>query len=196
MTTAEIKARPAPIRKRPIVSNVVFGTSLFVFTEIMLFVALISSFIIIKRSTPEWAAPAAVTLPIVASAANTFILSLSGALMIWAGRLFAHEKTKSKAPTMFLYALVLGLMFVSFQGYEWVKLIRYGMTMTSGPFGATFYLLVGAHAIHVALAVIIMAVMYTWFRKGRMRSEHLTAMQVYWLFVVGLWPVLYGLVYF
>src|SRR4051812_41383193 len=93
-------------------------------------------------------------------------------------------------------AILLGSFFVIFQGYEWVHLIRYGLSMTSGIFGATFFLLIGSHGLHALIAVIAMALVYWKLVKGSLTADGLRAMSIFWLFVVGIWPVLYGLVYF
>ena len=90
--------------------------------------------------------------------------------------------------------MALGAFFVLFQGYEWVMMIGQGLTLTSSNHGSFFYLIVGLHA-------------RTWWSRsacsrGRgllrarlARQQQLAAAQVFWFFVVGLWPVLYFLVY-
>ena len=91
---------------------------------------------------------------------------------------------------------MLGIGFVVLQGFEWMRLIAYGMSMTSGIFGACFFLLIGTHGLHAAAAAIAMGYLYLRLRRHQLRPEHVQAMQVFWYFVVGIWPVLYGLVYF
>ena len=48
----------------------------------------------------------------------------------------------------------LASCFFSCRGYEWVRLLQYGLTLASGVYGATFYVLVGCHGVHVLGAVI------------------------------------------
>ena len=88
------------------------------------------------------------------------------------------------------------MCFVLFQGYEWVRLIAYGMTMTSGIFRTCFFLLLGMHGFHAAAAALTMVYLYIRLTRNTLRLDHVRAMQVFWCFVVGSWPVLYGLVYF
>jgi heme/copper-type cytochrome/quinol oxidase subunit 3 len=90
----------------------------------------------------------------------------------------------------------LGVCFVLFQGFEWMRLIAYGMTITSGLFGACFFLLIGTHGLHAAAAAITMVYLYMRLTRNQLSPDHLRAMQVFWYFVVAIWPVLYGLVYF
>jgi heme/copper-type cytochrome/quinol oxidase subunit 3 len=77
-----------------------------------------------------------------------------------------------------------------------LQLISIGLTMMSGVFGATFFLLIGTHGLHALSAIL--AMIYIWFKmgKGSLQVEQLRALTVYWLFIVGIWPVLYRLVYF
>jgi len=101
-----------------------------------------------------------------------------------------------KAKTLFLRALLLGATFVGIQGYEWVNLIRYGMSMLSGIFGATFFLIIGTHGLHAAAAVIAMTILYMGFRNDKLTVGQMAGMKLFWFFVVGVWPILYTLVYF
>ncbi len=112
--------------------------------------------------------------------------------MIAAG--FKHGSERSK--TLFALSIATGAFFVAVQGYEWVQLISYGMTMTSGVFGATFYLIVGCHALHAVAALIAMIWYYFKYTKGQFGKDGLLALQIYWVFVVLLWPILYRLIYF
>jgi heme/copper-type cytochrome/quinol oxidase subunit 3 len=186
-----------PIRRQPAVPSVVLGTIVFVLTEIMYFSALISSFLVIRsRVFGEWTPPMDIRLPVVATAFNTAVLTVSGVLMYLATRAYARPGGREKTHKLFVAAILLGGFFLVFQGYEWVKLIGWGMTMQSGIFGATFFMLVGSHGLHVLAAVIAMGILYKRFRAGKLKLEEMRAMRVFWLFVVAVWPVLYRLVYF
>jgi heme/copper-type cytochrome/quinol oxidase subunit 3 len=91
--------------------------------------------------------------------------------------------------------MLLGAFFVAFQGAEWVALIRQGLTLTSSTLGGFFYLIVGIHGIHAVAALAVLA--HTWLRirRGWLASSQLAAAEVFWYFVVGVWPILYGVVY-
>ena len=73
----------------------------------------------------------------------------------------------------------------------------YGLTGTSSLYGATFYTLVGAHGLHVLAALAVLTLVTVRARRGRYDRDRtgLAMCQLYWLFVVGVWPVLYALVY-
>jgi cytochrome c oxidase subunit III len=99
---------------------------------------------------------------------------------------------------MLLYTAVLGVVFLVVQGYEWVKLIGYGLTLSSGVYGATFYTLIGCHGLHVFGAVIWLLSVWrraTYKRYTATRRTGVVLCGMYWSYVVGLWPLLYWLVY-
>jgi heme/copper-type cytochrome/quinol oxidase subunit 3 len=91
--------------------------------------------------------------------------------------------------------MLLGAVFVTVQGIEWVRLIGYGLTMTSSSFGSFFYLIVGAHALHAVAAILGLAYARARLAAGTLTANVLWATEVFWGFVVGVWPFLYVTVY-
>jgi len=197
MATMTSVARGLSDRRPPVIPSAVIATLVLVLTEIMYFCALISSFNVIKAQLfGNWSPPGDVRLPIAATAFNTALLIASGVTMWLANRAYKVPAKRTHAQLLFGLTITLGACFVGFQGYEWVKLIQYGMTVQSGIFGATFFLIIGSHAAHVAAAVLVMAYLYFRMVRGHLSQGGMQAMQVFWLFVVAVWPVLYRLVYF
>ena len=183
----------AEARRMPIIPNGVLGMLLFVTTETILFGGMISGFWIIKESAPIWPPPGQPRLPIVATAANTLVLLLSGvALYVAHRRIQSRNEGVEKA---LLVAVLLGSFFVLFQGYEWVQLIHQGLTLTSSTLGSFFYLIVGMHALHAVAALGFMIYTYSRLRAGWRAKNQLFAVEVLWYFVVGLWPLIYAVVY-
>ena len=176
--------------------NNVLGTTLFVVTEIMFFTALISAYLVIRSGAGFWAPPTDVRLPIVATTLNTMILFASGIMTQLAIVAFKKDATGESAKTRWFWAILLGTFFVVFQGYEWIQLIKYGMTLTTSVFSSCFFLLIGSHALHALSAVIAMLFVFRWILKGEAQLDQLRSMQIYWYFVVSVWPFLYLLVYF
>ncbi len=183
------------MEQRQVVPNALLGTMIFVLTEVMFFAGMISAFLISKASAPGgiWPPPGQPRLPVEATAVNTVVLLLSGAAMYYANRKFKHDPLKAKAP--FLVAAALGVFFVGFQGFEWVGLLGHGLSMSSGPYGAFFFLIVGSHALHAVVGLAILAKVFGWLRQGSLSLGGMQAMTLYWSFVVLLWPVLYWQVY-
>jgi len=169
------------------------GMLIFVISECMLFGGLISAFTIIRSSALVWPPPDQPRLPVAETAFNTAALLASGVCLYLAGRGLARSRERARRPL--LAAMLLGAFFVLFQGVEWVRLIADGLTLTSSNLGSFFYLIVGLHGLHAVAALGLLV--YTWLRlqRGWLAQSQLATAQVFWYFVVGLWPILYGVVY-
>ena len=169
------------------------GMLIFVVTECMLFAGLISAFTIVRSGAAVWPPPDQPRLPLEETAINTLALLLSGLLLYVARRRYQSDREGARTPL--LLAMLLGGFFVLFQGAEWVALISQGLTLTSSTLGSFFYLIVGMHGLHAVAALAVLA--YTWvrMRRGWLAQSQLATAEVLWYFVVGVWPVLYGVVY-
>jgi cytochrome c oxidase subunit 3 len=180
-------------RPPPPVPSAVLGTLIFVVTEAMLFAGLISAFVIVRASAPEWPPPDQPRLPVGETAFNTAALLLSGVALFFASRAFKVQRQSARQPL--LAAIGLGAFFVVFQGVEWVRLIGQGLTLTSSNHGGFFYLIVGMHALHAVGALVFLARAYVKLLEHKLSRSTFAAAQVFWYFVVGLWPILYLRVY-
>ena len=190
----EVGNRP---RRRPIVPSAVFGMVVFIITEVMFFSSLISAYLIIRAGLDEWPPWGQPRLPIEATAFNTFLLILS-AFAVYKSRNLLQQQKQTQAYRFHLGAITLGAFFLLLQGYEWIQLLQYGMTLSSSIYGAMFYLIIGAHGVHVLAALLAMGYGISLFHRtqhqGRI-SESLLPIHILWYFVVGIWPLLYALVY-
>lgn len=179
------------------VDNAVLATIFVIGSEVMLFAGLVFSFLIIRMAAPVWPPPLEPRLPIEVTAVNTVVLLFSSWAMVGARRARARGDRRAFTRGLTLTAL-LGLLFLAVQGYEWVRLISFGLTTSSGIYGATFYTLIGAHASHVVAALTWLGIVLVMARRGRFIGPHaaaVTACAMYWHFVVALWPILYVTVY-
>ncbi len=186
----------------PVIANGVLGMLFFIASEIMMFGGLIAGFLVNRADNlgawpPAWQP----RLPVIETAFNTFLLLLSGVVMFMAVKEVNRDDSsfdRKKANRYLLISTLMGLGFVLLQGREWIQLIDFGMTTTSSLFGAFFYIIVGAHGIHALSGII-----YHFYISSRVMqsndqaymAQRLTSASVFWYFVVGLWPILYTLVY-
>ncbi|MEM7433955.1 MAG: heme-copper oxidase subunit III [Myxococcota bacterium] len=183
-----------PAKREPLLPNGVMGMLIFVGTEIMFFSGLISAFIIGKSNAiGGWPPPGQPRLPIEETAFNTVALLASGVCLFFANRAFKQRSPRVKP--LLMASIVLGGFFVVFQGAEWVALIREGLTLTSGQLGGFFYLIVGTHALHVVAGFAILLYTYRKLVQGELSPYTFWPAQIFWYFVVGVWPLLYWLVY-
>jgi cytochrome c oxidase subunit 3 len=185
-----------PPRKEPFVSNARLGMLLFLAFEAMFFAGLIGAFLVFRLSSPTWPPPGEPYLPIGVTWVNT-------AILIWS--LFRMRRAvramRRGDGTGFILGLrdtaILGTIFLAVQGSEWVRLIHFGLTLSSGTYGSTFYTLIGCHGVHVLGAVVWLVIILMQAGKAFTPRRHAAVelCGMYWHFVVGLWPVLFGLVY-
>ncbi|OFW39212.1 MAG: hypothetical protein A3F70_13440 [Acidobacteria bacterium RIFCSPLOWO2_12_FULL_67_14] len=194
---ATLPALPAlPARRREVVPNSVLGMLLFVGAEVMFFAGLISAFTITQAGAKPgtWRLPSEPVLPATATAFNTAALVASGLLLVWANR--QYRRNPASAAQTVLLAWMLGAIFVVLQGREWIGLLSQGLTIRSSTLGSFFYVIVGAHGLHAVGALIGLGVAWWRLRQGTLSPGFLLGAQTFWYFVVGVWPVIYGRVYF
>jgi len=112
----------------------------------------------------------------------------------------ALRKNNVRTSTLWLAATVLlGAVFLMGTAREWYHLIvDFGLTIRTNLFGTTFYSLVGLHASHVVIGLIMLTVTLALAASGRVREEHaerLEVLSIYWHFVDGVWVVVFTVVY-
>jgi heme/copper-type cytochrome/quinol oxidase subunit 3 len=188
-----LTAAAEPTSKR--LPNSVLAMIIFIATEVMFFAALMSAHTIARATVlgGVWPPAGQPRLPVERTAINTAILLLSG-ILLWIGNRRIRAD-RSSALRYVAAAITAGTAFVLLQGVEWVALLREGLTMTSSNHGAFFYLIVGTHALHAVVAIVALTWVYALMRRGTLALSTFTATQVFWYFVVILWPIIYLRVY-
>ncbi|MCP4806249.1 MAG: heme-copper oxidase subunit III [Proteobacteria bacterium] len=181
------------LERREVVPSPVLAMALFLFTETTMFLGLLSTYLILRTEIGSWPPAGQPRLPVEVTGVNTLVLLASG-VVAWRLLRAWDEGGEPAARRLLAWTTVLGVLFLVIQGREWVELVSFGLTFDSGLYGATFTLLIGAHALHLAVAVL--AMIWGWYKVGRgLTRGGLGALRLYWFFVVGIWPLLYGLVY-
>jgi heme/copper-type cytochrome/quinol oxidase subunit 3 len=182
-------------RRGPLVPSGVLGMAMFIATEVMFFAGLISAFLVLRAQAIGWPPLDQPRLPVGVTGINTLVLLASGWTVLRA--VAALRRGERTVVRWLALTAVLGTLFLAVQGFEWVRLIGFGLTSSSSLYGATFYTLVGAHGLHVLAAVVVLLFALRRAARGGYTSPGaLDPIQMYWLFVVAVWPVLYLLVYF
>jgi cytochrome c oxidase subunit 3 len=187
-----------PVRPNaPVGSNAWLAVLMFLGAEAMFFAGLIGAYIVFRLGSPVWPPPFQPRLPVAVTGVNTAILVTSAVTMRWGLRAIAAGNRDKLIRLLGLTGL-LGGLFLAIQGFEWIRLIHFGLTLSSSVYGGLFYTIIGFHGLHVVGALIWLVVIFGLARKGRFTREHHVSLQtcgMYWTFVVALWPVLYGIVY-
>jgi cytochrome c oxidase subunit III len=98
-----------------------------------------------------------------------------------------------------LITILLAVAFLGSTAIEWRRLIfRDNLTISTNLFGTTFYSLVGLHASHVIVGLILLVLVLILSLRGyvtRAHSEHVEMLSWYWHFVDGIWVIVFTVVY-
>ncbi len=123
----------------------------------------------------------------------------SSSFTIWlAERAIEHGKMKIFAGFWAL-TIALGAIFLGGTALEWKRLIYHdGLTITTNLFGTTFYSLVGLHASHVVVGLIMLITVLILTLTGHVKQEHahrIKTLALYWHFVDAVWVIVFTVVY-
>jgi len=137
---------------------------------------------------PAWGVPAV----------NTFILLSSGVTVTIAH--WALKKNSRPALCWWLFAtLTLGFLFVGLQAMEYAHAYQdLGLTLNSGIYGTTFFMLTGFHGMHVTVGATMLTVIWLRSLSGHFKPDHhfgFEAVAWYWHFVDVVWLFLFVFVY-
>ena len=170
---------------------------LFLAAEVMFFAGLVGAFLVFRMGSISWPPVGQPRLPVEWTLLNTLILLISS-LAMWRANQSSQKRPGPKTSIWLGATLLLGGVFLVVQGTEWVRLLEFGLNASSGPFGFTFYTLVGCHAAHVTAGLSWLAVAFvreTASLRGYGARPDLDLCRMFWYFVVAVWPVLFVLIY-
>ncbi|TMO58762.1 cytochrome c oxidase subunit 3 [Pseudoalteromonas aurantia] len=129
---------------------------------------------------------------------NTIILLTSSVTMHFAH--VAMERDERLKLKIFLsLTVLLGAVFLGLQVEEYRHAYNdLNLTLQSGLYGNTFYLLTGFHGLHVTLGTLMLLIVLLRIFKGHLDSKQHFAFQAaawYWHFVDVVWLCLFVFVY-
>ena len=129
---------------------------------------------------------------------NTICL-LSSSLTIWIAERRIERKRIPAFRAWLAITIALGLIFLAGTALEWHKLIyQDGLTVSTNLFGTTFYSLVGLHATHVVLGLLMLSLVFVFAMAGKITEDHAArfgVLALYWHFVDAVWVVVFTVVY-
>jgi cytochrome c oxidase subunit 3 len=131
-------------------------------------------------------------------ALNTALLLTSGVTLTIAHH--AIQEGNRKLLTIFLaLTFILGFIFMGFQAYEYIHAYsELNLTLSTGMYGSTFYMLTGFHGLHVTLGAIMLLVVWLRCLRGHFTEDNHFAFEAvawYWHFVDVVWLFLFIFVY-
>ncbi len=178
--------------------NAKLGIWLFLASEVMLFGALFTSYILLRVGAPEWPHGSSI-LNVPLATLNTVVLISSSITMVMS---WASLKMQSFSK----YRLYMGLTFLLGVGFLIIKAIEYGAKFehhlypSTGTFYAIYFTLTGLHGLHVIGGMIVNG--YLWGPGSRMWktdperfTNRVEVAGLYWHFVDLVWIFLFPVLY-
>lgn len=195
MSTAALTANDLPHHAPP--RTAIFGMTIFLASEAMLFAGLIAGYIVLRLSSPAWPpSPEYPKLPIILTGINTVFLITSS--FTYHAAEVAVKKGK-KGLFWLLLTVLLGTLFLCIQAYEWTHLHHEGLWFNKGGvYGSSFFVLTGFHGAHVAVGVLLILVAFLRQLGGAFTAQNHTYLilaGMYWHFVDVVWLFLYSILY-
>jgi cytochrome c oxidase subunit III len=129
---------------------------------------------------------------------STICLLSSSLTVVLAERAFRQGQTGGFR-LWWLITILLAVVFLGSTALEWRRLIfKDHLTISTNLFGTTFYSLVGLHASHVIVGLILLVLVLILSLRGyvtRAHAEHIEMISWYWHFVDGIWVIVFTVVY-
>jgi cytochrome c oxidase subunit III len=179
-------------------NHVKVGMLAFLLSEVAFFSTLITTYIVFLRETKVAdPSPAEVFhLPLVLIG-TACLLSSSVTIHLAEGAM--RRGNRSGFLGLWGLTILLGAAFLVCTGIEWHDLIwNYQLTIGRNLFGSTYFTLVGFHALHVTIGLILLSSVFLLAVRRQISAENFTGAEViswYWHFVDGVWIVVFSLVY-
>jgi cytochrome c oxidase subunit III len=133
-------------------------------------------------------------LPILA----TICLLSSSLTVVLAEHAFRRGNTRA-FQLWWLITILLAVVFLGSTAFEWRRLIfKDNLTISTNLFGTTFYSLVGLHASHVIVGLILLVLVLILSLRRHVtqaHAEHVEMISWYWHFVDGIWVMVFTVVY-
>jgi cytochrome c oxidase subunit III len=166
-----------------------------ILTESALFTIFVTAYLFyIGKSTTGPYPNQVLDLPILA----TICLLSSSVTVVLAEHAFRRGQTGGFR-LWWLITILLAVAFLGSTAVEWRRLIfRDHLTISTNLFGTTFYSLVGLHASHVIVGLILLVLVLILSLRGhvtRAHAEHVEMLSWYWHFVDGIWIIVFTVVY-
>ncbi|MBI5217143.1 MAG: cytochrome c oxidase subunit 3 [Ignavibacteriae bacterium] len=178
--------------------NAKLGIWLFLASEVMLFGALFTSYILLRMGAPTWPHGWEI-LNIPLATVNTVVLIASSVTMVmsWAS-LMMNDFKKYK---MYMgITVVCGLIFLVIKGFEYAAKFEHGYFPSTNNFFATYFTLTGLHGLHVIGGIIVNAYFWgpgskMWKTEPQRFVNRIEVAGLYWHFVDLVWIFLFPSLY-
>ena len=180
------------------VVNSKLGIWLFLASEVMLFGALFSTYIILRLGAVEWPHGSTI-LNVPLATLNTLVLISSSVTMVmsWAS-LKMNDFAKGK---MYMWVTVaLACVFLVVKYFEYTAKFEHGLFPSTSTFLAIYFTITGLHGLHVIGGIVVISYLAgpgskLWATSHDMYANRIEATGLYWHFVDLVWIFLFPTLY-
>jgi heme/copper-type cytochrome/quinol oxidase subunit 3 len=184
----------APVAQR---ENTKLGMWVFLGGEVVVFISLILLIIFTRLTNSGYEAQFRSYLSIPIIALNTFVLVTSSYFVVRALEGIGYKGDQKALRNNMLMVIVLGLLFLGGQAFEWTALLGEGVDFSS-TYGPPFFTVTGIHGTHVFVGVLWAIYLLLGHRRMPFtKGDHLGIENfgLYWHFVDIVWIVLFTVIY-
>ena len=178
--------------------NAKFGIWLVLASEVMLFGALFSTYILLRSSAPSW--PRGWTfLNVPLATVNTFVLILSSVTVVMAWSYLRLGDLK-KGRIFIALTLLCAVGFLVIKGFEYTHEFQEGRSPATNNFMAIYFTLTGLHGLHVIGGMIVFGYFLffghkMWHTERERYTNRIEVVGLYWHFVDLVWIFLFPSLY-
>lgn len=185
----------APVEEWKLPSRGIVGMACLILAESAIFIIFVVAYIFYLGKSLSGPTPHDVLkLPIVST-----ICLLSSSITVHFAVSALHQGKQRLCSLWLASTVLLGSIFLGSTAYEWYDLIYHdGLTLQTNLFGTTFYSLVGLHASHVIVGLLMLTLALIFSLRGSLQPKHterLEVLSIYWHFVDAVWVVVFSVVY-
>jgi heme/copper-type cytochrome/quinol oxidase subunit 3 len=168
-----------------------WGMVVLITTEGMVFLALVASYFFVRASVPRWPPPG-IPLPELHRSVLFSVFLLGSSIPIfWMEHALKRGRMTQVKVTMAI-AFVMGATFLANTAYDFLNM-EFGLGENA--YTSLFWVIIGLHAIHVLVGLLMSATVQAKVWTGRVTPEHHVTPDVfalYWHFVDGVWIVVFA----
>ncbi|MGX0118169.1 aa3-type cytochrome oxidase subunit III [Corynebacterium otitidis] len=195
-TPGTAASQRVPALNRPNMVSV--GTIVFLSQELMFFAGLFAMYFTSRANgqSGDWAEQTSHLTPLYAFVITVVLVTSSFTSQL--GVFAAERGDVYTLRKWYVVTILLGVIFLAMQAYEYFELVSEGVTIQSSVFGSVFFITTGFHAAHVLAGVIAFVVVLLRVSKAKFTPAQATAAMVtsyYWHFVDVVWIGLFVVVY-
>ena len=184
MSASTVRIEPVP-RARGY-STAWWGMVVLITTEAMVFIALLSAYFFVRAGAPVWPPPGIAPPELHRSVVFSIVLMASSIPIFWMEHALFRGHMRQVVVTLAI-AFLMGAAFLGNTAYDFLHM-EFGLRENA--YASLFWVIIGLHAIHVFIGLLMSATVQLKVWTGRVTPErHVTpeVFALYWHFVDGVW---------